>query len=129
MKYVFSMALLTLAISGCESFRSTENGEPARDNTAVNTRDQDSATQTPLDQNENQEDVNLTAKIRQQVVDANLSINARNIKIISQGGRVTLRGPVESAEEKSKIEALARASAGEGNVDSQLEVKQNPIPN
>lgn len=123
MKLFCTCILIILAVSGCDSFRTTDNTEPARDNTSINERDRNTETKTPLDQNENQADVNLTAKIRQQVIDANLSVNAQNIKIMTQDGRVTLRGPVESAEEKSKIEALARASAGENNVDSQLEVK------
>ena len=123
MRHLCALALLALVVSGCDSYRTTENSEPARDNTAINERDRSAAAKTPLDQNETQADVDLTAKIRQQVIDANLSISARNIKIITQAGRVTLRGPVESAEEKTKIEALARATAGDSNVDSQLEIK------
>jgi len=46
------------------------------------------------------------------------------VKIITQDGKVTLRGPVKSAEEKKRIEDLATAVAGADNVDSQLEVEQ-----
>ena len=97
-----------------------------RDNTAVNKRDRDSATKTPLDQNENKVDIGITADIRKRVVDTKMSINAQNVKIITQDGRVTLRGPVKTADEKKNIEEMARSVAGENNVDSQLEVEQTP---
>jgi len=50
-------------------------------------------------------------------------MTAKNVKIITAGGQVTLRGPVNSAEEKMKIEALAKTAAGDAKVDNQLEVK------
>src|SRR5215208_2530257 len=71
---------------------------PAPNNTAVNKRDADRATKTPIDQNENQADVNMTAEIRKRVLDdKDLSTNAHNAKIITANGKVTLRGPVNSA--------------------------------
>jgi hyperosmotically inducible protein len=51
-----------------------------------------------------------------------MSTDAKNVKIITENGRVTLRGPVKSADEKSQIEKIASDVAGEGKVDSQLEV-------
>ncbi len=50
-------------------------------------------------------------------------LNQRFLKIITAGGQVTLRGPVNSAEEKMKIETLAKSAAGNAKVDNQLEVK------
>jgi hyperosmotically inducible periplasmic protein len=97
-----------------------------RDNTAVNQRDRDSATKTPLDQNENKVDIGITADIRKRVVDTKMSVNAQNVKIITQDGKVTLRGPVKTEDEKKQIEVIARSVAGENNVDSQLEVEQTP---
>jgi hyperosmotically inducible protein len=97
-----------------------------RDNTAINERDRVPAAKTPIDQNENQKDVSLTADIRKRVVDTDMSVNAHNVKIITQDGRVTLRGPVKSAEEKQAIEAIAIEIAGGGNVTNQLEVEVNP---
>lgn len=91
------------------------------DNTGKNVRDRGAAAMTPIDQNENQADVKMTADIRSRVMDANLSINARNVKIITQDGRVTLRGPVENAGEKTRIEEIARSVAGD-KVFSELEV-------
>jgi len=97
-----------------------------RDNTAVNVRDRDSAAKTPLDQNENKLDIGITADIRKRVVDTKMSVNAQNVKIITQDGKVTLRGPVKTADEKNRIEEIARSVAGENNVDSQLEVEKTP---
>ena len=69
-----------------------------------------------------QSDVDLMAKIRKRVVDHDdLGTNAKNVKIIAEDGKVTLRGPVANAEEKAAIEAIARDVAG-GNVTSELEI-------
>lgn len=97
-----------------------------RDNTAVNKRDRDSGAKTPFDQNENKLDIGITADIRKRVVDTKMSVNAHNVKIITQDGKVTLRGPVKTADEKSQIEEIARSVAGANNVDSQLEVEKTP---
>jgi hypothetical protein len=106
--------------------------KPAPNNTAVNQRDRDPAAKTPINQDENQPDVNKTAEIRQRIVNAeNMSINARNVKIITSKGKVTLRGPVNSAAEREAIVRFAREVAGEGNVDDQLDVNAdstNPTP-
>jgi hyperosmotically inducible periplasmic protein len=65
----------------------------------------------------------LTKKIRKTIhEDTTLSTYAHNIKIISQDGKVTLRGPVRSDEEKTNIEAKAVAAAGQGNVTNELQV-------
>lgn len=99
-----------------------------RDNTAINERDQNSAVKTPFDQGNNESDVNITAEIRQRIVnhkganDEGMSINARNVKIITEGKHVTLRGPVSNADEKSMIEKFAKEVAGPDNVTNQLEV-------
>lgn len=99
------------------------NASTARDNTAVNERDQSSAAKTPFDQGNNSNDIKLTADIRQQIVNrSGMSINARNIKIVSADGKVTLRGPVENQAEKDLIEQMAKDTAGAANIDNQLEV-------
>jgi sporulation protein YlmC with PRC-barrel domain len=95
------------------------------DNTRRNVRDRDGGQLTPLDQGTSEADVDLTRRIRQEILyQPNLSLNARNIKVITLNGRVTLRGPVNTAAEKSALEAIARRLAQTANVDSQLEVKQ-----
>ncbi len=131
------LALSLLALIGCQDAKnpvgfssSPADTTPAqtadRDNTAVNVRDRDASAKTPIDQNENKRDVGITADIRKQVVDTKMSVNAQNVKIITQDGKVTLRGPVKSVEEKKKIEEIATGVAGAGNVDSQLEIEQQP---
>jgi hyperosmotically inducible protein len=96
-----------------------------RTNTEVNVRDRDDLTKTPLDQNENKADIKITADIRSRVVDTEMSIDAQNVKIITQDGKVTLRGPVHTATEKATIEQIATDVAGKDNVDSQLEIDAN----
>jgi hyperosmotically inducible periplasmic protein len=125
MRFGAFIGLLLLAVVGCEQSQRANNAPAAAapDNTAVNDRDADANTKTPIDQNENQADIDITAKIRKAVVDTEMSINAQNVKIITQDGRVTLRGPVDSADEKAKIEEIAHTVAGADHVDSQLEVK------
>lgn len=105
----------------------SDNVASPPDNTAVNERDAEGDKKTPLDQNENQADINLVAKIRQQVLDVeDLSVNAQNAKIIVANGKVTLRGPVNSESERTTIERIAREAAGEDNVTSELEVVSRP---
>ncbi len=71
-------------------------------------------------------DVILTSEIRRELLKQyGLSTNAANIKIITDNGRVTLRGRVESAEEKTKVEQVAYDCAGKQFVTSNLEVKRN----
>ncbi len=96
-----------------------------RDNTGVNTRDRDRATKTPIDQNENKEDVRITADIRKRVVDAKMSVDAQNAKIMTQNGQVTLRGPVKSDEERKRIAEIATDVAGAGKVTNELEVTRD----
>jgi len=125
MKYISLFFLLALGVGGCNKPAATTDTNTAdRDNTGVNERDRDTAAKTPMDQNENQSDIDITANIRKRVVDTEMSVNAQNVKIITQDGKVTLRGPVKSAEEKKQIEELAIAVAGAGKVDSQLEVEK-----
>jgi osmotically-inducible protein OsmY len=55
--------------------------------------------------------------------DQSLSTTAHNVKIISANGAVTLRGPVNSEEERTAIGKKAQSIAGPDKVDNQLEVK------
>jgi len=94
------------------------------DNSGKNGRDRDNKTLTAGDQSERPEDLKLTRAIRQAIMkDKIMSITAKNIKIITASGRVTLRGPVNNADEKAKIHNLAKTAAGQVPVDNQLEVK------
>lgn len=94
------------------------------DNTKQNERDTTSENKTSGDQSNSPEDLKITQAIRQGVVkDESLSMTAKNVKIITDGGMVTLRGPVNTTEEKMKIESLAKSVAGNSKVENQLEVK------
>jgi hyperosmotically inducible protein len=90
------------------------------DNTKMN---KDQSSPTADQQKMNPTDRSLTQKIRKSIHDdKNLSTYAHNIKIISQDGKVTLRGPVRSEDEKSNLQAKAVAVAGEGNVTNELDI-------
>jgi hyperosmotically inducible protein len=124
MKKLFVAAALGLAVAGCDQGPKSGSGSgSASDNTAVNVRDRDSAAKTPIDQNENKKDIDITAEIRKRVVDTKMSVAAQNVKIITQDGKVTLRGPVKTADEKAQIEKFAQEVAGATNVDSQIEIE------
>jgi osmotically-inducible protein OsmY len=94
--------------------------QPAPDNTK---RNKDQAPPTADQQKMNPTDRAITQKIRKAIhEDKSLSTYAHNIKVITQDGKVTLRGPVRSEEEKSNLQAKAVSVAGEENVSNQLEV-------
>lgn len=97
---------------------------PGVDNTKINERDKDGATSTPQTQPNNAQDRELLAAVRRAIVDdKSLSTMAHNVKIVVEGGTVTLRGPVQSAEEKAKVESLAKRVKGITKTDNQLDVK------
>ena len=113
-----------LAPASTDKLGTAGPGSLEPDNTAVNKRDRDNSAKTPIDQNENQRDVNITAEIRKAVLAReNMSINAHNVKIITADGKVTLRGPVNSEEEKMVIDDIAQQLAGKDNVTNEIEVK------
>ena len=94
------------------------------DNTQRNSSEQNKDTNTAEKQSSSKDDLALTQKIRQAVMkDGSLSMNAKNVKIIAQNGKITLKGPVESQQEKDAIATKAGEIAGKDNVDDQLEVK------
>lgn len=135
MKHLPIALLGSVVLFGCDQpktimtdpkVKDTASSVVDRDNSAVNNRDRGPTVKTPLDQNENKVDIGITAGIRKSVVDTKMSINAQNVKIITQDGVVTLRGPVKTQEEKDRIEEIARNVAGVKSVDSQLEVESNP---
>jgi hyperosmotically inducible protein len=95
----------------------------AADDTGVNQRDRSGRTLTSGDQKENATDLEVTRRVRAAVVgDSNLSFNAKNVKIVTQNGRVTLRGPVGSAAERTAIIGHASQVVGPNQVNSELEV-------
>ena len=117
---VASSALLGL----CAVTMAQDSPPVAPNNSAVNVRDRAPDAMTAGEQSSAKGDVVLTRKIRRAVVkDSSLSMLAHNVKIVTANGNVTLRGPVNSEAEKVAIASKAKAIAGAGNVDNQLEVK------
>lgn len=105
---------------------SKSSSSVAADNTGKNERDRNDATKTAGDQSENEADRKITQEVRKSIVgDDKLSTNAQNVKIITNDGQVTLRGPVKTEEEKKAIEGKAKQVAGVKNVDNQLEIASN----
>lgn len=112
---------LTGALLACAAFSlvSAQEKPVKSDNTRAN-RD---GGQTASEQNMNRQDRELTQKIRKSIMDdKTLSTYAHNVKIISQNGTVTLRGPVRSEDEKAAIEAKAQAIAGVTAVHDELSI-------
>lgn len=95
------------------------------DNTSRN-KVHDGKSAVSADQQSNDKsDVEITRKIRQAVVkDKSMSTSAQNVKIITAKGRVVLKGPVDSNEEKMKVEQAAAAVAGRDQIVSEIEVKK-----
>ncbi len=94
------------------------------DNTERNVSDRSNQTLTPMDQGNSKADLATTAKIRKEIIASNqMSVNAQNVKVITNAGKVTLRGPVDTDKEKRLIGEIAVRCASPGNVDNQLEVK------
>ena len=94
------------------------------DNTARNERDRDGNSLTPLDQGSSENDLEITTKIRKDVVaHEGMSINGQNVKIITSNGKVTLRGPVNTAEEKRLVGEYAIKATRKESVENHLEVK------
>jgi hyperosmotically inducible periplasmic protein len=121
-----------LVLAGClllgsslpaTGIRTQDPQQPAADNTKNNKGDESSGAMTADKQKMNPADRDITKKIRAALhSDSSLSSYAHNIKIISQDGKVTLKGPVRSDDEKSAVEAKATEIAGQGNVTNNLTV-------
>ena len=113
---------------GCATFVIAQDdagqNPPAPDNTKVNQQDQNANQPTADQQPNNRSDRDITQQVRRSIVtDKTLSTYAHNVKVITQNGQVTLKGPVRSDDEKSAVEAKATAIAGENKVTSELTVK------
>jgi hyperosmotically inducible protein len=115
--------LITMAVFGYG--QAPDPNVPKPDNTKVNKRDRNAGEVTADQQKVNSLDRELTRKIRRSLMaDKSLSTYAHNIKIISQNGTVTLKGPVKSDEEKATVVAKAVAVAGSADkVTDQISVK------
>ena len=99
------------------------NQQPAPDNSKTNQGDASQGAITADQQKMNPADRETSRQIRSAIVkDKTLSTYSHNIKIITQNGKVTLKGPVRSDDEKVNIEAKAAAVAGADNVTDRLTI-------
>ena len=128
----FNRSIKTLLLAGsllgatclmAQDQNATGTSAPA-DNTKMNQRDRDASQPTADQQKENRSDRDITQQVRRAIEkDKSLSTYAHNVKIITQNGQVTLKGPVRSEEEKRAVEAKAAEVAGDSKVTSELDVK------
>lgn len=123
MKY-FLMVISALSFVACDRNDHPRNDMDA-DNTGINVQDRDMRAGAPIDQSETEADRVLTERIRAAIInDKNLSTDAKNIKIVTINGVVTLRGPVLNEAEKANIARKLNSVIGIQRVDNQLESKQ-----
>ena len=115
---------LLLGVGALARAQAPVPGQAPPDNTKVNERDRSKNEPTADQQKENRSDRDITQQIRQSIMnDKSLSTYAQNVKIITQNGQVTLKGPVRSDEEKRSIEAKAIEVAGQNKVTNELDIK------
>jgi len=116
--------VLTCAFSSIVIAQEPGSNQPPTpsDNTKLNQQDRNSDRVTADQQNENASDLSITREIRKELTDdKSLSAYAHNVKIITQNGTVTLKGPVRTEEEKRMVEAKAASVSGKA-VNSELSV-------
>jgi hyperosmotically inducible protein len=117
------LALACLSVFGLAAL-AADNEKAKPDNTTTNQRDRSGKTRTSGDQSNSSADLKTTQAIRQALMkDGELSTSAKNIKIITANGQVTLRGPVKTAQQKAKIDQLAKSAAAGARIDNQVDVK------
>lgn len=73
----------------------------------------------------NAADLDLAKRVRQSIIaDKSLSTSARNLKVISRNGLVTLKGPVHSEDEKKAVMSRAIEVVGtRTRVSNQMSVR------
>lgn len=119
-----AFAVSAVAQTPTPAARPTSTPMAKADNTARNATDAKMDAPTADNQPNNANDLKLVQSIRKGVMDEKpLSMDAKNCKIIVTNGMVTLRGPVDSAQEKKSIAEIAMRFAGAGKVTDELEVK------
>lgn len=100
----------------------TTQQEP--DNTSANKQDNSQSGMTADLKKESPADRKLAQKIRKAITsDKSLSTYAHNVKVIVRDGMVTLKGPVQSEDEKKSVATKAADVAGADKVQNELTVK------
>ena len=121
------LAVLLAASAGASAATPPASTSPPADpaNTGVNKRDaHENSPPTADNQSNKQPDIRTAADVRKAIVDdKSLSVQAHNVKVLASNGVVTLRGPVNNAQEKTRIEQLAKNVQGVTTVKNELESK------
>jgi len=95
----------------------------AQNKPADNTANNKDHAVTAQKQSNAKTDTELTKRIRKSIMDdKSLSTYAHNVKVITRGGQVTLKGPVRSEQEKAAILQKTKEVAGDSNVSDEITV-------
>ena len=127
--YASASFLMVYSSQGQQATPTPSDRAPASDateadNTKRNSDEQNKDIETAEKQSNSKDDLALTQKVRLAVMkDGSLSMNAKNVKIIAQDGKITLKGPVDTEQERNTIGTEAGEVAGKDKVVNQLEVK------
>ncbi|CAN5504902.1 hypothetical protein BH10CYA1_BH10CYA1_40040 [soil metagenome] len=100
---------------------------PKADNTAQNRGATERNAVTAEKQKSDKDQITVLSEIRRYIVgDPGLSMDAKNVKILYSKGLVTLRGPVDSVDEKATVERLTKQCNAVGHVKNLLTVANKP---
>ena len=114
------------SIEAMRSYRDSIGGDVTKpDNSAQNEKEVSEDAPNPTDQGNSDKDMQITKDIRAGIMGADLSFNAKNIKIITRNEHVTLKGVVESHDEHKAILKIAGNHANAGKITDDLKVKSN----
>lgn len=120
---IVGLYTLTLSFVSVPTLFANTDSETAADNSKINRGSTSGQSVTAEQQKNTAPDLEITKRIRKNIIkDKSLSTYGHNVKVITENGKVTLKGSVHSEKEKSKIERKAQWVAGAGNVQDQLEV-------
>lgn len=114
--------LILEAADGSDTSMPINTQQTPPDNTKINHRDRHEQTVTPLDQSNSRSDLDITKQIRKSLMQYPFSTDAKNIKIITQNGDVTLRGPVKNTTELNKIVELTKSVPGIKTLNNELQI-------
>jgi hyperosmotically inducible protein len=128
-RHALRVALVMVSVSLASLSVVQAQQPPAPDNTKVNARDRKPSQVTADQQKNNTTDLEITKAIRKVLMaDKSLSTYAHNVKIVTRDGKVTLKGPVRSDNEKQIVQAKAAEVAGAANVTNQMSVAPKAQP-
>ena len=134
LRMLHALPLALLALGACDqdqtgTTHTTSGSAPAGSNQS-NPSDQPGGVEgpdrMPMTQGTSPDDLSLQRRIRSAILaDETMSADAKNVEVITSQGKVWLRGPVKSEEQRAKVEAVASALAGAGRVQDQIDVEKS----